>query len=413
MINRKKPELLAPAGNLEKLRYAIAYGADAVYMAGEAYGLRAKAGNFSKEEMLEGLEFVHKHNKKAYITLNIFAHNEDFQGLEDYVKNLVSYGVDGVIVADPGVFQVVKQTAPELKISMSTQANNTNYQSARFWHSLGASRLVLARELSLKEIGEIRAKTDPSLELETFVHGAMCMSYSGRCLLSNYMAGRDANRGDCAQPCRWNYSLMEEKRPGEHYPIEEDERGTYIFNAKDLCLIQRIPELVQAGVDSFKIEGRMKSLFYVSTVTGVYRQAIDAYYKDPEHYTFDPLWLEELQKISHRGYTEGFAFEKPGSDAHHYNTSTYTRDYDFVGSIQGYDEEEKVALVEVRNKMVVGDELEWMSPGKSPKTVTIRSITDEEGTAMEAAPHPKQIVRIPMEGTPTPWDLLRKESRED
>ncbi|QSX09620.1 U32 family peptidase [Alkalibacter rhizosphaerae] len=408
----KKPELLAPAGNLEKLRYAIAYGADAVYMAGSAYGLRAKAGNFTRLEMLEGLDFVHKHGKKAYVTLNIFAHNEDFSGLEDYVKNLSKYGVDGVIVADPGIFHVVRQTAPELKVSLSTQANNTNYHSANFWHQQGVSRIVLARELSLGEITELRKKTDPSLELETFVHGAMCMSYSGRCLLSNYMAGRDANRGDCAQPCRWNYRLMEEKRPGEYFPIEEDERGTYIFNAKDLCLIHRIPELIRAGVDSFKIEGRMKSLFYVSTVTNVYRQAIDAFMADPEGYKEDPTWMEELQKISHRGYTEGFAFEKPGVDAHHYSTSSYTRNYDFVGSVVGHDEEKKEALVEVRNKIVVGDQLEWMGPGRPAKSLTVASIVDEDGNSMESAPHPKQIVRIPMEETPTIWDILRKENKE-
>jgi putative protease len=410
-LNCKKPELLAPAGNLEKLRYAIAYGADAVYLAGEAYGLRAKAGNFTEEEMIEGLAFVHDHGKKAYVTLNIFAHNEDFFGLEDYVKKLASLNVDGVIVADPGILQVVKEAAPELKVSLSTQANNTNYQSAKFWHRQGVSRIVLARELSLEEIGQIRANTDPSLELETFVHGAMCMSYSGRCLLSNYMASRDANRGDCAQPCRWNYTLMEEKRPGEHFPIEEDERGTYIFNSKDLCLIHRIPELLRAGVDSFKIEGRMKSLFYVSTVTNVYRQAIDAFCKDPQGYQVDPIWIEELQKISHRGYTEGFAFEKPDSNAHHYDTSTYIRNYDFVGSVLGYDEKKKEALVEVRNKIVLGDVLEWMSPGSPTKTLTVEYIEDEEGNRLENAPHPKQHIRIPMEGTPTKWDILRKDNQ--
>jgi putative protease len=405
----KKPELLAPAGTLEKLKYAITYGADAVYLAGQAYGLRAKAGNFTPEEMKKGIEFAHSQGKKVYTTLNIFAHNQDFEGLEEYIKTLLDLKVDGVIAADPGIISVVKATAPDLRISLSTQANNTNYHSANFWYQNGVKRIVLAREMSIREIDQIRANTPPDLELEAFVHGAMCMSYSGRCLLSNYMANRDANRGDCAQPCRWNYTLMEEKRPGEHFPVYEDSRGTYIFNSKDLCMIKRIPELIGAGIDSFKIEGRMKSLYYVATVVGVYRRAIDAYFNDPEGYSFNPEWFEELQKVSHRGYTEGFAFEKPGQEEHNYSTSSYTRNYDFTGSILDYDKDKKLAKIEVRNKIFSGETMELMSPGKEPKEFIISQIIDEEGNTLEDAPHPKQIIYVPCEEEATKWDLLRRE----
>jgi putative protease len=405
----KKPELLAPAGTLEKLKYAITYGADAVYLAGQAYGLRAKAGNFTPEEMKKGIEFAHSQGKKVYTTLNIFAHNQDFEGLEEYIKTLLDLKVDGVIAADPGIISVVKATAPDLRISLSTQANNTNYHSANFWHQNGVKRIVLAREMSIREIDQIRANTPPDLELEAFVHGAMCMSYSGRCLLSNYMANRDANRGDCAQPCRWKYTLMEEKRPGEHFPVYEDSRGTYIFNSKDLCMIKRIPELIGAGIDSFKIEGRMKSLYYVATVVGVYRRAIDAYFNDPEGYSFNPEWFEELQKVSHRGYTEGFAFEKPGQEEHNYSTSSYTRNYDFTGSILDYDKDKKLAKIEVRNKIFSGETMELMSPGKEPKEFIISQIIDEEGNTLEDAPHPKQIIYVPCEEEATKWDLLRRE----
>ncbi|MBF7095766.1 peptidase U32 family protein [Alkalibacter mobilis] len=408
----KKPELLAPAGNLEKLKFALAYGADAVYMAGQAYGLRAKAGNFTKEEMQEGVNYAHDLGKKVYTTLNIFAHNEDFEGLEEYIEDLTRLEVDGVIVADPGILSIVRSVAPDLRVSLSTQANNTNYRSAKFWYDNGVGRIVLAREMSIDEIKEIRAKTPLDLELEAFVHGAMCMSYSGRCLLSNYMANRDANRGDCAQPCRWNYTLMEEKRPGEHFPIYEDERGTYIFNSKDLCMIHRIPELVGAGIDSFKIEGRMKSLYYVATVVGVYRRAIDAYFEDPKGYVFNPEWFEELQKVSHRGYTEGFAFEKPGFTEHNYSTSSYTRNYDFTGSVLGYDDQTKLAKIEVRNKTFSGETLELMSPGKAPREFVVSKIIDEEGNEVENAPHPKQIIYVPMEEKPTQWDLLRRENKK-
>ncbi|SHE28311.1 peptidase U32 family protein [Alkalibacter saccharofermentans] len=405
----KKPELLAPAGNLEKLKYAISYGADAVYLAGQAYGLRAKAGNFTAAEMKKGIEFAHSNGKKVYATLNIFAHNQDFAGLEEYIKTLMDLNIDGAIAADPGIISVAKAAAPDLRISLSTQANNTNYHSANFWYQNGVKRIVLAREMSIEEISQIRANTPSDLELEAFVHGAMCMSYSGRCLLSNYMANRDANRGDCAQPCRWNYTLMEEKRQGEHFPVYEDARGTYIFNSKDLCMIKRIPELVGAGIDSFKIEGRMKSLYYVATVVGVYRRAIDAYFNDPEGYSFNPEWFEEVQKVSHRGYTEGFAFEKPGQEEHNYSTSSYIRNYDFTGSVLGYDKEKKLAKIEVRNKIFSGETMEIMSPGKEPREFIINQIIDEEGSTLEDAPHPKQIIYVPCEEETTKWDLLRRE----
>lgn len=402
-----KPELLAPAGNMEKLKYALHYGADAVYLAGNRYGLRAKAGNFSIDELKEAVTYVHDRGKKIYVTMNIIPHNEDFEGMVDYIKTLEDLKVDEIIVADPGVVSLIKETAPNLKISLSTQANTTNSYSANFWHKMGVNRIVLARELSLKEIKEIRENTPKTLELEAFIHGAMCISYSGRCLLSNYMANRDANKGDCAQPCRWNYSLMEKTREGEYFPVYEDEKGTYVFNSKDLCLIRRVPELIEAGVDSFKIEGRMKSVFYVSTVVNTYRKVIDRYLQDPEGYEFDERDFIELKKISHREYTEGFAFNKPTHEDQNYDTSTYVRDYDFAGVILDYDEETKIATVEQRNKIEIGSKVEIMTPGEDFKIEEITQMWDEEGNPIESTPHPKMIFKVKLETKVSPMDILR------
>lgn len=407
-INMKKVELLAPAGNLEKLKMAVLYGADAVYIGGQKFGLRAKADNFSEEDIQQGIKYAHARSCKLYVTLNIIPHNDDLDGLPEYVMQLDALGVDALIVSDPGIFSVVRKVAPNMEIHISTQANNTNYQSANFWHELGAKRIVVARELSLTEIKEIDTKTPEALDIEAFVHGAMCISYSGRCLLSSYMTGRDSNRGDCAQSCRWKYHIMEEKRPGEYYPVYEDEKGTYIFNSKDLCMIEHIPELVEAGIYSFKIEGRMKSSFYVATVVSAYRKAIDAYMADPENYKFNSEWLCELSKASHREYTKGFYFNKTSGEDQIYHTSSYVRDYDFIGMVLEYDKETKIARIEQRNRMIVGDEIEVMSPNKDYFVQTIESMKNEEGEDIRTAPHAQMIVYIPMAEEVEPFAILRR-----
>lgn len=408
-----KIELLAPGGNLEKLKFALIYGADAVYIAGGTYGLRARAGNFSKEEMIEGIEFAHALGKKVYVTMNIIPRNEDFEGMAEYVRELKDIGADAVIVSDPGIFQIVRENAPDMHIHISTQANNTNYMSANFWHKMGASRIILARELSVNEIKEIREKTDKDLELEAFVHGAMCMAYSGRCLLSGYMAGRDSNRGDCAQPCRWKYSLVEEKRPGEYYPVYENERGTFIFNSKDLCLLEYIPQLVEAGIGSFKIEGRMKSSYYVATVVRVYRKAIDSYLKDPEGWEFKPEWLEEVEKVSHREYSTGFfTGDANPSDTQNYKTSSYIRGYDFVGLVRDYDEETGRATIEQRNKILVGDKLEVISPNGDDFSQVVTYMWDEEGSRIESTPHPQMIFQMKMTRPVEKYTMLRRAGKE-
>lgn len=408
-----KIELLAPGGNLEKLKFALIYGADAVYIAGGTYGLRARAGNFSKEEMIEGIEFAHALGKKVYVTMNIIPRNEDFEGMAEYVRELKDIGADAVIVSDPGIFQIVRENAPDMHIHISTQANNTNYMSANFWHKMGASRIILARELSVNEIKEIREKTDKDLEMEAFVHGAMCMAYSGRCLLSGYMAGRDSNRGDCAQPCRWKYSLVEEKRPGEYYPVYENERGTFIFNSKDLCLLEYIPQLVEAGIGSFKIEGRMKSSYYVATVVRVYRKAIDSYLKDPEGWEFKPEWLEEVEKVSHREYSTGFfTGDANPSDTQNYKTSSYIRGYDFVGLVRDYDEETGRATIEQRNKILVGDKLEVISPNGDDFSQVVTYMWDEEGSRIESTPHPQMIFQMKMTRPVEKYTMLRRAGKE-
>ncbi|GAW94214.1 peptidase U32 family protein [Calderihabitans maritimus] len=402
----QKPELLAPAGNLEKLQMAVLYGADAVYFAGKRYGLRAFAGNFTREEIRKGVDFAHRHGAKAYVTVNIFAHNRDLNGLPSYLEELAEDGVDAIIISDPGVWRIVRRTVPQLPVHLSTQANTTNWSSVLFWQEQGIKRVVLARELSLQEIQEIRNRVE--LELEAFVHGAMCVSYSGRCLLSSFLTGRSANRGECTHPCRWKYHLVEEKRPGEYLPVLEDERGTYIFNSKDLCMLEYIPELVAAGLDSFKIEGRMKSVHYVATVVKAYRQAIDAYISNPEGYRLDPQLMEEVRKVSHRKYTTGFYFGRPGAEDHRYTSSAYLRLYDFIGVVQEYDPVKGMAWVEERNRFQVGDVVEFTGPTSGPFRCRIERMENEEGQLIEAAVHPRQLVKIPVPFPLEPYSLMRR-----
>lgn len=408
----KKPELLAPAGDLEKLKMAIIYGADAVYLGGERFGLRAGARNFNMEQLKQGLEFAHRRGKKVYVTLNIIPHNEDFKGLKEYIKDLYKMEVDAVIVSDPGVFSIVKDIAPDFEVHLSTQANTTNYHTANYWYKQGIKRIVVARELSLNEIKEIINETPDDLEIEAFVHGAMCISYSGRCLLSNYMIFRDANRGECAHPCRWKYYIMEEKRPGEYFPVFEDERGTYIFNSKDLCMLKHIPELIDAGITSFKIEGRMKSAYYVATVVRAYRMVIDKYLADPKNYVYNDKWLDEIKKASHRDFTTGFYFGKPTGEDQVYASSSYIRTYDFTGLILDYDKDLGIATVEQRNRMFVGDKIEIFGPNKEHFTQIIERMWNENGEQIEVAPHPQQIVKIKMNQPVEPWDIIRKSRKE-
>lgn len=410
---RKKPELLAPAGNFEKLKYAIHYGADAVYCAGKRFGLRAKADNFTTEELEEAVQYVHERGKHIYVTLNMIPHNDDFEGLPEYISTLKRIGVDAVLVADPGVFAIVRETEPELKVSVSTQANNTNWKSAEFWYKQGARRIVLARELGLAEMKTIAEKTPEDMEIETFVHGAMCISYSGRCLLSHYMTGRNSNQGDCAHPCRWKYHLIEETRPDEDFRIEEDETGSFIFNSKDLCLINNIPELMDAGIDSLKIEGRMKSLYYVATVVQAYRQVIDYFYDNPNEKVVDPKYFEELRKVSHRNYTTAFFEHKTTEKDQNYGTSSYTRLYDFAGIIKSYDEETGVALIQQRNKISVGETIEVMVAGSKEGYYTqiVGAMEDEKGNSLESTPHPKMIYRMKMDQPVRPMDIIRKKEK--
>lgn len=400
----KKIELLAPAGNMEKLKMAVLYGADAVYLAGEKFGLRTASDNFSFDEMKEAVDFAHSNGVEVFLTMNIIPHNDDLKDVSSFVEKAATTGIDAVIVSDPGMLSIIKKTAPELSIHVSTQANITNIESVNFWHSVKASRVVLARELSLKEIKQIRDGCPKEMELEAFVHGAMCISYSGRCLLSNYMAGRDANKGDCAQPCRWKYHLVEEKRPGEYFPIQEDSRGAFIFNSKDLCMIRHIPELISSGITSFKIEGRVKSSFYVATVVKAYRDAIDAYYSNKDSYTFDERWYDEIAKVSNRDFTTGFFFKKPGPEDHNYGTSSYIRNYDFVGVVKGYDNDNKMVIIEQRNRFMVGDTIEVMPPKGPVFEFIVNEMFNDEGNIIQVAPHPQMVVKIPME--PLPIDAI-------
>lgn len=407
-----KIELLAPAGDLEKLKTAVDYGADAVYFGGELFSLRAGAGNLTIPQMEEGIAYAHARNVRCYLTLNIFAHNEDILPLEDYLIKIKALDIDAFIVSDPGIMLMIREVMPQAEIHLSTQANMTNYKTARFWQQQGVKRIVLARELTFEEIRLLRQKLPEEMELEAFVQGAMCISYSGRCLLSNFMIERDANRGQCAHPCRWKYALVEEQRPGEYYPVEEDERGTYILNSRDLCMIDHIPELVSAGIASAKIEGRMKSSFYVATVVGAYRRAIDAYYADPERYAFREEWMRELKKVSHREFTTGFYFNQPTNKDQNYQTSAYTREYQFIGVVRSYDPDTKMAVVEQRNKMTVGEEIEVFGPYTDYFSQKLEVLLDEEGNSIESAPHPQQILQIKMERPVSENFMLRKRKEQ-
>lgn len=407
-----RPEILAPAGNLEKMKMAFIYGADAVYIGGAKYGLRAAAGNFTIDEIKEGVDYAHSIGKKLYVTVNIIPHNEDLEGLPEYLGELGSAGVDALIVSDPSVIMIARDILPDMELHLSTQASNTNYKSAEFWHRLGIKRIVLARELSFDEIRETIAKAPETLEFEAFVHGAMCMSYSGRCLLSNYMVGRDANRGECAQPCRYKYFLMEEKRPGQYMPVEEDNRGTYIFNSRDLCMVEYIPELVESGIRSFKIEGRMKSSYYVASVVRAYRLALDSYLEDPKGYSFKTEWLDELSKASHRQFGTGFYFGKPDSQGQIYESSAYVRDYAFIGMVLDYDDATGIATVEQRNRMFTGDEIEIIGPHRELFSQKIEKIWNDQGEEIQSAPHPQQIVTMKMVKPVAKFDILRRERKD-
>ncbi|MDE7156884.1 MAG: U32 family peptidase [Lachnospiraceae bacterium] len=412
---RRHPELLIPASSLEVLKIAVIYGADAVYIGGEAFGLRAKAKNFSLEEMAEGVEFAHEHNVKVYVTANILAHNRDLPGVREYFEELKQVQPDALIISDPAIFTIAKEILPDMEIHISTQANNTNYGTFNFWHGLGAKRVVTARELSLEEIKEIRKHIPEDLEIETFVHGAMCISYSGRCLLSSFMAGRDANQGACTHPCRWKYSVVEESRPGEYMPVYENERGTYIFNSKDLCMIEHIPELVDSGIDSLKIEGRMKTALYVATVARTYRMAIDDYKKDVEYYKSRiPYYKEEISKCTYRQYTTGFFFGKPDENTQIYDSNTYMKEYTYLGTVgELYTGENEAVMggcyhMEQRNKFSVGETVEIMKRNGKNQKVTVRAIYNETGERMESAPHPKQSLYINLGTELNKYDIIRR-----
>lgn len=407
----RHPELLIPASSLEVLKTAVIFGADAVYIGGEVFGLRAKAKNFSKEDMAEGIKFAHEHDVKVYVTANILAHNSDLEGAREYFRELGKMNPDGLIIADPGMFMLAGEECPHIERHISTQANNTNYETYKFWHKLGATRVVSARELSLDEIKEIRANIPDDLEIETFVHGAMCISYSGRCLLSNYFTGRDANRGACTHPCRWKYSIVEETRPGEYMPVYENERGTYIFNSKDLCMIEHIPELLEAGIDSLKIEGRMKTALYVATVARTYRKAIDDYQKDPELYKKNmPWYLEQISNCTYRQFTTGFFFGKPDETTQIYDNNTYVKEYTYLGIVG--EEREGTYRIEQRNKFSVGEKIEVMKPNGDNVEVTVKRILTEDGEEQESAPHPKQILYVDL-GIPVDrYDILRRQEEK-
>ena len=397
---RRHPELLIPASSLEVLKTAVIFGADAVYIGGEEFGLRAKAKNFTLEEMAEGIAFAHEHGVKVYVTANILAHNYDLDGIREYFRQLKEIGPDALIIADPGVFMIAKEICPEIERHISTQANNTNYETYRFWWELGAKRVVSARELSLKEIAEIRRNIPQEMEIESFVHGAMCISYSGRCLLSNYFTGRDANRGACTHPCRWKYAVVEETRPGEYMPVEENERGTYIFNSKDLCMIEHIPDLIAAGIDSLKVEGRMKTALYVATVARTYRKALDDFRESPETYQDNMDWYrDQISNCTYRQFTTGFFYGRPDETSQIYDSNTYVKEYTYLGIVGGTNED-GLCSIEQRNKFLVGEQIEIMKP--------VTAIYDEDGNPMESAPHPKQKLWVALDKKAEKNDLLRR-----
>lgn len=401
-------ELLIPAGSLDVLKTAVIYGADAVYIGGEAFGLRAKAKNFTNDEIKEGIDFAHERGVKVYITANILAHNRDLPEVERYFEELKEIRPDALIISDPGVFAIARRILPEMELHISTQANNTNYGTFLFWYGQGAKRVVTARELSLEEIREIRGQIPEDMEIESFIHGAMCISYSGRCLLSNYFTGRDANRGACTHPCRWKYSVVEETRPGEYMPVYENERGTFLFNSKDLCMIEHVPEMIEAGIDSFKIEGRMKTALYVAAVARTYRRAIDDYLKSPELYREHMEWYrEEIGKCTYREFTTGFYFGRPDSSTQIYDSSTYIKNYTYIGTAEAVNGDGSFRM-EQKNKFTVGETIEIMKPDGRNLAVTVEEISNEEGEQMESAPHPKQILTVRLSTPPEPYDILRR-----
>ena len=404
----RETELLIPAGSLDVLKTAVIYGADAVYIGGEAFGLRAKAHNFSLEEMGEGIAFAHKRGVKVYVTANILAHNQDLPGVKAYFEELGKVRPDALIISDPGVFLAARRILPDMDLHISTQANNTNYETYRFWHELGARRVVSARELAIEELAQIRRHIPDDLEIETFVHGAMCISYSGRCLLSNYFTGRDANQGSCTHPCRWKYAVVEETRPGEYMPVYENDRGTFLFNSKDLCMVEHIPELLEAGIDSFKVEGRMKTALYVATVTRAYRKAIDDYRRDPKLYRQNLEWYkEEIGKCTNREFTTGFFFGKPGRDAQIYENSTYVKNYTYLGTIEETDER-GFGRLEQKNKFSVGEQIEIMKPDGRNLDAIVQGIFSEEGTFQDSAPHARQVLYAELSQPLEPFDILRR-----
>ena len=410
-MSKNKPELLSPAGDMEKLKFALAYGADAVYLGGDRFSLRTKSGNFDAEEIAAAVAYAHGLGKKVYVAVNVFAHNEDIAALPPFLAALAEIGPDGLLISDPGVFLLAREHAPSLPIHISTQANNVNWKTARFWRELGAERIVLGRELTLAEIREIRAKTD--MELELFVHGAMCMAYSGRCLLSNFLTGRDANRGACAHPCRWRYALVEAERPGEYLPVEEDGHGSYILNSRDLALLPYLPELVKAGVDSLKIEGRVKSAYYAAVVTGVYRRAVDDLFEDEEAFRARiPAYMAELETVSHRRYFPGFLPGRPDEGGYRYDTSAYVRRYDFIAVVKGYDEEKGRVLLEQRNHFRRGETAEFVPAGEAPCALKLESLFDEEGTAIEKAPHAQMTVAVPSPRRFPPLTVVRRKKQD-
>lgn len=404
----RKVELLAPAGDLERLKIAFTYGADAVYIGGEIFGMRSAAKNFTKEEMAEGVKFAHERGKQVFVTMNIIPRNDEFLQIEEYLLDLQEIGVDAVIVSDPGIFSMVQQIVPDMEIHISTQASTTNSDAANFWYNLGAKRIVTARELSFKEIKEISDNSPKDMDIESFIHGAMCMSYSGKCVISNYTTGRDANRGSCAQSCRWKYTLVEEKNPREYEPVVEGVDPEFFFNSKDLCMIEYIPQIFESGITSLKIEGRMKTAYYVATTVRAYRMAIDAYYEDPENWKFNPMWLEELKKGSHRDYSTGFYFDRPDSNAHNYESASYIRNYDFIGIVRGYEEETGLHIVEQRNKMWVGDDIEIIGPHIETMYSKIEEMYDEDGNPIDSAPRAKQIVKLKLDKKLDKDYMLRK-----
>lgn len=408
IYNGRNIELLIPASSLEVLKVAVVYGADAVYIGGEAFGLRAKAKNFSLEDMKKGVEFAHERGVKVYVTANILAHNEDLEGAREYFHELKEIGPDALIISDPGMFMIAREVLPNMDIHISTQANNTNYATFNFWRGMGAKRVVTARELSLEEIIEIRKNIPRDMEIETFIHGAMCISYSGRCLLSSFMAGRDANKGACTHPCRWKYSIVEESRPGEYMPVFENERGTYIFNSKDLCMIEHMDKLIEAGIDSFKIEGRMKTALYVATVARTYRLAIDDFLRDPQYYKNRmEFYKSEIAKCTYRKYTTGFFFGKPDENTQIYDSNTYEHEYTYIGII-GDCNGQGLYGIEQRNKFSVGEILEVMKPDGDNIECRVNAIFDEDGNAMESAPHPKQKLWLDLGTKLSRYDIIRR-----